>query len=87
MRCAEGQEAIDPGTILGLTHWRGTGVPHSRQLAALKWTGFLQRGQTRKPVSNLATEGRGMTGAITPTSASEPVPGTIAAKPVVEPGL
>lgn len=35
------------------------GVPHSRQEEALRWTGLLQRGQTRRPASNLTDEGGG----------------------------
>src|ERR1700678_1171040 len=44
-------------------------------MAAPKWTGFLQRGQTRKPVSNFTTEGGGIRGGANPAcaSSSEPV--------------
>jgi hypothetical protein len=47
----------------------------------------LQRGQIRKPVSNLATDGGEVTGAINPRSMSESTPDLTVTKLVVEPEL
>ena len=82
-RCAAGLERLIGNVIFIGVHCRGTGVPHSRQMAAPRWTGFLQRGQTRRPASNLTAEAGGDIGGTKPTSASGSAPATIAWRPVV----
>ena len=53
-----------------LSHCRGTGVPHSRHVAAPRCTGFLHRGQIRNPASNFTAEAGGVTGGTKPISIS-----------------
>ena len=63
-------------TVHLIAHCRGTGVPHSRQVAAPRWTGFLQRGQIRSPASNFTAEAGGDMGGTKPISVSASAPGS-----------
>jgi hypothetical protein len=69
-----------------MAHMRRTGVPHSRQVVALRWTGLLHRGQIRKPDSNLTVDAGSAPGLKGSFGGSVLVPPATVTTPVVRAG-